>query len=165
MTRRTTEIAIRFKSAPTALFETAACAAMHPNWMVLQIQPDEGISMQFEVKRPGPVVDLKQVKMNFAYSDWFPPQQNVGYETLLYDVMIGDQTLFQRADQVEEAWRIVEPVLEAWAKQTPDEFPNYIAGTAGPAEADALLARDGGRSWRPVAPEAGPRPLTGGKTP
>ena len=114
---------------------------MHPNWLVIQIQPDEGISMQFEVKRPGPTVELKSVKMNFAYNDWFPPQQNVGYETLLYDVMIGDQTLFQRADQVEEGWRIVQPVLDAWAKQTPDDFPNYIAGTAGPAAADALLAQ------------------------
>jgi glucose-6-phosphate 1-dehydrogenase len=162
MTRRTTEIAIRFKSAPTSLFDGAESAAKHPNWLVIQVQPDEGISLQFEVKKPGPVVDLKSVKMNFAYSDWFPPQQNVGYETLLYDVMIGDQTLFQRADQVEEGWRIVEQVLEAWAKEVPDDFPNYIAGTAGPAAADALLARDGGRSWRPVALDPGPKKLTPG---
>ncbi|UDL95760.1 glucose-6-phosphate dehydrogenase [Lichenihabitans sp. PAMC28606] len=163
MTRRTTEIAIRFKSAPTSLFEDTDAKSMHPNWLVIQIQPDEGISMQFDVKQPGPVVDLKSVKMNFSYSDWFPPQQNVGYETLIYDVMLGDQTLFQRADQVEEGWRIVQPVIDAWAKQKPDDFPNYIAGTAGPAAADALLAKDGGRSWRPVAIDPGPKSLVPGK--
>lgn len=159
MTRRTTEIAIRFKEAPMALFESTECRSMRANWLVIQVQPEEGISLQFEVKRPGPTVELQTVKMNFAYKDWFPPQQNVGYETLLYDVMIGDQTLFQRADQVEQGWRIVQPVLDAWAKTLPDDFPNYIAGTAGPAEADALLARDGGRSWRPVAVNSGPRGL------
>lgn len=163
MTRRTTEIAIRFKSAPTSLFEDSAAQSMHPNWLVIQVQPDEGISIQFDVKRPGPTVDLKSVKMNFAYSDWFPAQQNVGYETLLYDVMIGDQTLFQRADQVEEGWRIVQPVLDAWDKEPPEDFPNYIAGTAGPAAADALLAKDGGRSWRPVAIDPGPKKLAAEK--
>ncbi len=164
MTARNTEIAIRFKSAPTMLFDGMDGGSMHPNWLVIQVQPNEGISMQFEVKRPGPVVELKSVKMSFAYSDWFPTQQNVGYETLLYDVMIGDQTLFQRADQVEEGWRIVQPVLDAWAKVKPDDFPNYIAGTAGPAAADALLARDGGRSWRPVTVDSGPKKLEPGKT-
>ena len=159
MTRRTTEIAIRFKQAPMALFGDTGCEGMRANWLVMQIQPDEGISLQFEVKRPGPMVELQSVKMNFAYKDWFPPQQNVGYETLLYDVMVGDQTLFQRADQVEQGWRIVQPVLDAWAKSQPDEFPNYIAGTAGPSDADALLAKDGGRSWRPVAVNSGPKGL------
>ncbi len=162
MTRRTTEIAIRFKQAPMSLFSNTECAAMQANWLVMQIQPDEGISLQFEVKRPGPLVDLQSAKMNFAYKDWFPPQQNVGYETLLYDVMIGDQTLFQRADQVDEGWRIVQPVLDAWAKDIPQDFPNYIAGTAGPAAADVLLARDGGRAWRPVRPGAGPKSLVSG---
>ncbi len=159
MTQRNTEIAIRFKSAPTMLFDPTG-GAMHPNWMVIQIQPNEGITLQFEVKKPGPVVEIKSVKMAFSYSDWFPAQQNVGYETLLYDVMTGDQTLFQRADQVEEGWRIVEPVIDTWAKQSPEDFPNYIAGTAGPAAADALLARDGGRSWRPVTVDSGPKKLT-----
>jgi glucose-6-phosphate 1-dehydrogenase len=159
MTRRTTEIAIRFKQAPLALFENVDCGGMRSNWLVMQIQPNEGISLQFEVKRPGPLVSLQTVKMNFAYKDWFPAQQNVGYETLLYDVMIGDQTLFQRADQVEQGWRIVQPVLDAWSSSVPDDFPNYIAGTAGPASADALLARDGGRNWRPVAVNSGPKGL------
>ncbi len=156
MTCRTTEIAIRLKSAPMSLFENEAARAMHPNWLVLQIQPDEGISMQFDVKRPGPLVEVQSVKMNFRYSDWFPAQQNVGYETLLYDVMIGDQTLFQRADQVEEGWRIVQPVLDAW-KEHPGGIPTYQAGSAGPSAADALVARDGGRAWRPVVVDPGPQ--------
>ncbi len=132
MTRRTTEIAIQFKSAPMALFSKIRDERMQPNWLVIQVQPNEGISLQFEVKQPGPLMTLKPVKMNFAYNDWFKQQQNVGYETLIYDVMIGDQTLFQRADQVNEGWRIVQPVLDAWAKTTPVGFPDYIAGTAGP---------------------------------
>ncbi len=159
MTRRTTEIAIRFKAAPFSLFERTEAEAMQANWLVIQVQPDEGISLQFEVKTPGPLVELKSVKMNFAYKDWFPPQQTVGYETLLYDVMIGDQTLFQRADQVEEGWRIVQPVLDAWGRSAPGDFPNYTAGSAGPPAADALLAKDGGRSWRPVTTEPPPTPL------
>ena len=160
MTQRTTEIAVRFKQAPMALFEDTECDTTHANWMVIQVQPDEGISLQFDVKRPGPTVELQSVKMNFAYKDWFPPQQNVGYETLIYDVMIGDQTLFQRADQVEQGWRIVQPVLEAWAKTAPEDFPNYVAGSAGPAAADVMLARDGGHAWRPVAVNSGPKTLT-----
>ena len=162
MTQRNTEIAIRFKSAPTALFDNEPGRNPHANWLVIQIQPDEGISMQFEVKTPGPKVALKSVKSSFSYSDWFPTQQNVGYETLLYDVMIGDQTLFQRADQVEEGWRIVQPVIDAWAEAKSEDFPNYIAGTAGPASADAMLAKDGGRSWRPVSLDAGPKKLKPG---
>ena len=157
MTTRTSEIAIRFKPAPMALFARTETSDISANWLVIQIQPDEGISLQFEIKRPGPQVDLKTVKMNFAYKDWFPAQQNVGYETLLYDVMIGDQTLFQRADQVEEAWRVVDGVLAHWGKDAPQDFPNYVAGTAGPLAADLLLARDGDRAWRPVKLDPGPR--------
>ncbi len=156
MTTRTSEIAIRFKTAPMALFHDTPSAEIAANWLVIRIQPDEGISLQFEIKRPGPAVELKTVKMNFAYKDWFPPQQNVGYETLLYDVMTGDQTLFQRADQVEEGWRIVGDVLDHWGKVPPEDFPNYIAGTSGPLAADLMLARDG-RSWRPVKLDPGPR--------
>ncbi len=101
MSQRTTEIAIRFKQAPYAPFENTPVSTLRPNWLVLQIQPNEGISLQFEVKRPGPVVDLAPVRMSFRYSDWFPQEPNVGYETLIYDVMIGDATLFQRGDMVE----------------------------------------------------------------
>jgi glucose-6-phosphate 1-dehydrogenase len=119
------------------------------NCLVLRISPDEGISLQFEVKRRGPVVDLAAVKMDFRYDDWFPKEPNVGYETLLYDVMIGDPTLFMRADMVEQAWRIVQPVLDVWAKDVAD-LPIYPAGSSGPHEADALLARDG-RRWRAIS--------------
>jgi glucose-6-phosphate 1-dehydrogenase len=124
--------------------------ALRPNWLVLRIAPDEGISLQFEVKRRGPVVDLAAVKMDFHYDDWFPKEPNVGYETLIYDVMIGDQTLFMRADMVEQTWRIVQPVLDARAAERAD-FLNYASGGAGPNDADNMLARDGGRAWRPMA--------------
>ena len=149
MSRRYTEIAIRFKHAPYAPFDDTHVEELPPNWLVLRIQPDEGISLQFEVKRPGPVVDLAAVRMDFSYRDWFPREPNVGYETLIYDCMIGDQTLFQRADMVEETWRVVQPVLDAWAATPPAYFPNYAAGSDGPNAADQLLQRDG-REWRPI---------------
>ena len=147
--QRNTEIAIRFKQAPYTAFHGTPVDTLRPNWLVLRIAPDEGISLQFEVKRRGPVVDLAAVKMDFHYDDWFPKEPNVGYETLLYDVMIGDPTLFMRADMVEQTWRIVQPVLDAWAKNGAADPPIYPAGGAGPSEADALLARDG-RRWRSV---------------
>jgi glucose-6-phosphate 1-dehydrogenase len=147
--RRSTEIAICFKQAPYAAFRGTPVASLPPNWLVLNIAPDEGISLQFEVKRPGPAVDLATVKMQFCYDDWFPKEPNVGYETLLYDVMVGDPTLFMRADMVEHAWRVVQPVLDAWAKDGAANLPIYPAGSSGPSEADELLARDG-RRWRNI---------------
>jgi glucose-6-phosphate 1-dehydrogenase len=149
MSLRNTEIAIRFKQAPYAVFQGTTVNTLRANWLVLRIAPDEGISLQFEVKGPGPVVQLAAVKMDFHYDDWFPKEPNVGYETLLYDVMIGDPTLFMRADMVEQTWRIVQPVLDAWAEKGAADLPIYPAGSPGPREADALLARDG-RHWRPV---------------
>ena len=149
MPQRKTEIAIRFKQAPYAAFQDTPVDTLRPNWLVLRIEPDEGISLQFEVKRRGPVVDLAAVKMDFRYDDWFPREPNVGYETLIYDAMIGDPTLSMRADMVEEAWRIVQPVLDAWAKNKAD-FPDYDSGSDGPKAADDLLARDADRAWRPV---------------
>jgi glucose-6-phosphate 1-dehydrogenase len=151
MSGRKTEIAIRFKQAPYAAFQDTPVDTLRPNWLVLRIAPDEGISLQFEVKRPGPAVDLAAVKMDFRYDDWFPREPNVGYETLIHDVMIGDPTLFMRADMVEQAWRIVQPVLDAWAAEKAD-FPNYESGCDGPKSADALLAHDGDRAWRLVVP-------------
>jgi glucose-6-phosphate 1-dehydrogenase len=94
-------------------------------------------------------VDLAAVKMDFRYDDWFPKEPNVGYETLIYDVMIGDPTLFMRADMVEQTWRIVQPVLDAWAKIGSADLPIYPSGSSGPSEADALLGR-GGRRWRTI---------------
>jgi glucose-6-phosphate 1-dehydrogenase len=149
MSQRNTEIAIRFKQAPYAAFQDTPVDALRPNWLVLRIAPDEGISLQFEVKRRGPVMDLAAVRMDFHYDDWFPKEPNVGYETLIYDVMIGDPTLFMRADMVEQTWRIVQPVLDAWARDDAADLPIYPAGSSGPSEADALLARDG-RHWRPA---------------
>jgi glucose-6-phosphate 1-dehydrogenase len=151
MSQRNTEIAIRFKRAPYATFHGTRVDTLPPNWLVLRIAPDEGISLQFEVKRPGPVVDLAAVKMDFHYNDWFPKESNVGYETLVYDVMIGDPTLFMRADMVEQAWRVVQPVLDAWGAAKTD-VPGYASGSDGPIAADELLSRDGDRVWRPVDP-------------
>jgi glucose-6-phosphate 1-dehydrogenase len=94
-------------------------------------------------------MDLAAVKMDFRYDDWFPKEPNVGYETLLYDVMTGDPTLFMRADMVEQTWRIVQPVLDTWAKGSGQDLQIYPAGGSGPSEAAALLARDG-RHWRPI---------------
>ena len=148
--QRNTEIAIRFKQAPYTAFQYTPVDTLRPNWLVLRIAPDEGISLQFEVKRRGPVVDLAAVKMDFHYDDWFPKEPNVGYETLLYDVMVGDPTLFMRADMVEHGWRIVQPVLDAWAAKKAD-FPNYESGSDGPKAADELLKRDADRAWRPVS--------------
>jgi len=147
--RRRTEIAIRFHQAPYALFRGTRVQRMNPNWMILRIQPDEGIALEFAAKRPGPAVRLSNVSMDFAYKTYFKMTPNTGYETLLYDCMIGDATLFQRADNVEAGWQVVQPILETWAGNPPKDFPNYAAGSAGPAAADELLARDG-RAWRPL---------------
>jgi glucose-6-phosphate 1-dehydrogenase len=150
MSQRKTEIAIRFKQAPYTAFQDTPVDTLRPNWLVLSIAPDEGISLQFEVKRRGPVVDLAAVRMDFHYDDWFPKEPNVGYETLIYDVMIGDPTLFMRADMVEQAWRVVQPVLDAWAAEKAD-FPDYDSGSDGPKAAGELLARGGERAWRPIS--------------
>jgi glucose-6-phosphate 1-dehydrogenase len=152
MSTRETEIAIRFKPAPYAAFQNTPVASLPPNWLVLRIAPDEGISLQFEVKRRGADLELAAVKMDFRYDDYFPKMPNVGYETLIHDVMTGDQTLFMRADMVEEAWRIVEPVLDAWAAEKAS-FPNYASGVDGPTDADRLIGRDGSRQWRQMGGE------------
>lgn len=150
---RNTEIAIRFKQAPYAAFQQTPVETLPANWLVLRIAPDEGISLQFEVKRPGPVVELAAVKMDFCYADWFPAELNLGYETLIHDVMVGDQTLFMRADMVEEAWRVVQPVLDSWSAHDAD-IAIYASGSEGPELADDLLSRDSDRARRPVKTEA-----------
>ncbi|SRR5579875_375983 len=149
LTRRSTEIAIRFHQAPHTLFRGTRVERMNPNWMILRIQPDEGIALEFAAKRPGPTVKLSTVSMDFCYKDYFRMAPNTGYETLIYDCMIGDATLFQRADNIESGWRVVQPILDVWANNRPEDFPNYAAGGSGPAAAEALLARDG-RTWRPL---------------
>lgn len=149
MKTRWTEVAIRFHQAPYTLFRGTDVERLNPNWMILRLQPDEGISLQFAAKRPGPTVTLGNVGMDFAYKTYFDMAPNTGYETLLYDCMIGDATLFQRADNIEAGWRAVQPIVDAWAGTPARDFPNYTAGSDGPAAADELLARDG-RAWRPL---------------
>ncbi len=150
LTRRTTEIAIQFKQVPFALFRDTPVETLTPNVLALQIQPDEGISLQFGAKRPGPDIHLGAVRMDFRYRDYFNTDPSTGYETLVYDCMIGDPILFQRADSVEASWAVVQPVLDLWRsdKSVPLEF--YTAGTAGPDAAEQLLWRSG-RQWRPIA--------------
>jgi glucose-6-phosphate 1-dehydrogenase len=150
MARRTTEIAIQFKQAPFALFRDTPIDALTPNVLALQIQPDEGTSLQFGAKIPGPEITLGGVRMEFKYKDYFKSEPSTGYETLVYDCMIGDATLFNRADGVEAGWEVVQPILDLWHddKTVPLEF--YPAGGEGPDGADNLLWRSG-RRWRPVA--------------
>jgi glucose-6-phosphate 1-dehydrogenase len=149
LNKRATEIAIRFKKAPLALFRETPVEELDADSLILRVQPDEGIRLRFNAKRPGPAMALESVAMDFKYKDYFKQAPAVGYETLIYDCLIGDATLFQRADQVEAAWALVEPVLEGWAGTTPRHFPNYAAGSEGPSAANDLLARDG-RSWRRI---------------
>jgi glucose-6-phosphate 1-dehydrogenase len=144
---QTTEILIQFRRAPFVLFRDTAVENLMPNQLVLHIQPQEGISLQFAAKVPGPIMRLGAVDMNFNYADYFGTQPSTGYERLLHDCMIGDATLFQRADMVEAGWCVVSPVLDVWKALPPRNFPNYPSGSWGPKEADELLERDG-RHWR-----------------
>jgi glucose-6-phosphate 1-dehydrogenase len=145
--RRVSEVAIHFKRAPYMLFRETAVEQLEANTLVLHIQPDEGISLKFEGKVPGPVMRLGHVRMHFEYSDYFGRTPETGYETLLYDCMIGDSTLFQRSDLVEVGWGIVMPILDVWSALVPRSFPNYAANTWGPKAADDLLQADG-RRWK-----------------
>ena len=144
---QTTEIVIQFRRAPFVLFRDTPVENLMPNQLVLHIQPQEGISLQFAAKVPGPIMRLGAVDMNFNYADYFGTQPSTGYERLLHDCMIGDATLFQRADMVEAGWCVVSPLLDVWKALPPRNFPNYPAGNWGPKEADELLERDG-RHWR-----------------
>ena len=149
LAKRKTQIAIRFKETPAALLRHMQVYNPPPNWLLLRIQPDEGIAFEFGAKIPGPTMTVGDVLMDFKYQDYFGAAPATGYETLIYDVMIGDATLFQRADNIEAGWRVVQPVLNVWNSEPPADFPNYAAGTDGPKSADELLARDG-RIWRPI---------------
>jgi len=147
MAKRVTEIAIQFKRAPKLLFQEAGIDEMSANMVVMHIQPDEGISLRFSAKVPGPTVTLGAVNMSFEYSQYFGAAPATGYETLLLDCMVGDPTLFQRDDMVEAGWRVVEPILDVWRALPPRDFPNYAGGSWGPKESDHLLEREG-RHWR-----------------
>jgi len=150
LAKRKTEVAIRFKDAPIAMFRDTALSGMGPNTLVLDIQPEEGITLHFNAKVPGPKIDLAGVGMDFKYKDYFEAAASTGYETLIYDCMIGDAMLFQRADGVEAGWAAVQPFLDAWANAGDRGLATYAAGSEGPAAAEVMLARDG-RSWRPIA--------------
>lgn len=144
---RHSEIVVQFKRAPFVLFKNTPVERMTANRLVIHIQPDEAITQEFAAKTPGPVINTSRVEMNFNYKDFFGSQPSTGYERLLYDCMTGDATLFQRADMVEESWKTVSPILDAW--QSDDDIPKYAAGSWGPEESDALIERDG-RRWRNI---------------
>jgi glucose-6-phosphate 1-dehydrogenase len=150
MPRQVSEVVVHFRKVPHQAFQIETVGRdWHPSRLTLSIQPHEGIVMSFQAKYPGPQMVLRPVEMKFAYQDSFSIPSSDAYETLLWDVMNQDQTLFMREDQVEAAWQILMPVLDAWAKTTPKDFPNYAAGTWGPKAADELLRRDG-HEWRPM---------------
>jgi glucose-6-phosphate 1-dehydrogenase len=147
--KRVTEIAIVFRQPPLALFPTTDGSRLEPNVLSIIIQPDEGISLKFGSKVPGPQADLRirPVEMDFRYGASFGFAAPDAYERLLLDAMLGDATLFTRRDEVEAAWAFVNLIIEGWARSQPPRFPNYEAGTWGPDEADGFMERDG-RRWR-----------------
>jgi len=151
MATRHTEIAIQFRRTPFQLFRNAPLHQPHTNTLVIQIQPVEGISLGFGAKIPGPVLRVGSVDMSFEYSKYFGADAYTGYEVLLYDSMIGDATLFQRADMVEAGWTVIDPVLDVWKALPPRKFPNYASGTWGPVESDQLMQADH-REWRKIEP-------------
>lgn len=145
--KRVTEIAIQFKKAPAIMFQKTRTEDLSPNLLVIHIQPEEGISLRFGAKVPGPLVRIGDVNMRFQYKDYFGLKPGTGYETLLYDCMLGDATLYQRADMVETGWRVVQPILDVWGAIKPKVFPSYESGCWGPLESDRLLEKDG-FTWR-----------------
>ena len=148
MPNRVTEIAIHFRRTPFVLFRHTPVTDLQANKLLIHIQPQEGISIQMGAKIPGPLMSIGQVNMNFDYAHEFHSSPATGYERLLHDCMLGDQTLFQRADMVETGWGVIEPVQEVW-NALPAHFPNYAAGTWGPEAANALIEKDG-RQWRQI---------------
>src|SRR6478672_9718932 len=144
--KRATEIAIQYREVPHRLFKDKGVEP-DANLLAIRIQPDEGIMLRFGAKVPGLGLDVRSVTMDFTYGSAFSVDSPDAYETLILDALQGDASLFTRADEVEEAWGIVDPIIDSWADSPPPDFPNYEAGTWGPAAADDLLAREG-RRWR-----------------
>jgi glucose-6-phosphate 1-dehydrogenase len=144
--RRVTEVSLRFHRAPHLPFAPQQVSGMGPNTLVLRIEPDEGITLCFAAKVPGEAFDLRTVAMDFRYQEAFGAQPPDAYQRLLRDAIAGDPTLFIRSDEVDQAWRIVAPIQEAWQNEDV-KLGRYPAGTWGPKEADELLRRDG-RAWR-----------------
>ena len=152
LARRVTEIVIQFRRTPFVLFRNTSVRNLETNRLVIHIQPEEGISLSFGAKVPGSVMKLGLVNMDFDYSTYFGLEHSTGYERLLRDCMAGDATLFQRADMVEAGWSVIQPILDVWHALPARGFPNYAAGSWGPAEADELLEKDG-RAWRRIGEE------------
>ena len=160
LSAKRTEVAIKFKQAPFAMFRPTPVDHLSQNYLVIGIEPIEGIALQFNAKVPGPAFAIDGVEMDFRYRDFFKAEPSTGYETLIYDCMIGDNILFQRADSVEAGWRAVQPFLDAWKKAARNGIERYRAGSGGPEKADALLKRDG-RAWRvPVSATGAAIPVT-----
>ena len=147
LSAKRTEVAIKFKQAPFTMFACTPVTRLSQNYLVIGIEPTQGITLQFNTKVPGPAITIDGVEMKFHYKDYFHAEPSTGYETLIYDCMIGDNILFQRADGVEAGWRAVEPFLDAWKKAGATGLERYQAGSEGPQAAADLLKRDG-RSWR-----------------
>jgi glucose-6-phosphate 1-dehydrogenase len=152
--KRVSEIAVQFHAPPHLMFGgTNGHEPLQPNTLVMRVQPNEGISLSFEVKVPGAAVAMTQhvevapVEMDFTYAEAFGETAAPAYQTLLLDVMIGEMTLFLRSDEVEAAWKIIDPLICFWEANPPDKMPTYAAGTWGPAEADRLIGEDGAK-WR-----------------
>src|SRR5258708_5042895 len=145
--QKRTEVAIKFKQAPFAMFRPTPVDHLSQNYLVIGIEPIEGIALQFNTKVPGPAFAIDGVEMNFCYKDFFKAEPSTGYETLIHDCMIGDNILFQRADSVEAGWQAVQHFLDAWKKAGPHGLEIYQAGSGGPEKADELLKLDG-RAWR-----------------
>ena len=144
MPRRVTEIAVMFKKAPHLPFQPSAVELLGNNQLVVRVQPDEGVTLKFGSKVPGPTMELRDISMDFQYGEAFTEASPEAYERLVLDVLLGDRTLFPTADEVEESWRVVDPLEEAWHGTRPEP---YRAGEWGPRAADEMLAREG-RHWR-----------------
>jgi glucose-6-phosphate 1-dehydrogenase len=144
-----TEVAIKFKQAPIAMFRDTPVDSLAENFLVIGIQPNECIGLEFNAKVPGPSISLGGVSMTFRYDDYFEVAPSTGYETLIYDCMTGDAILYPRADGIEAGWRVVQPFIDAFHEAGDHDLASYRAGSEGPKEADELLARDG-RHWRPI---------------
>jgi glucose-6-phosphate 1-dehydrogenase len=145
-----TEVAIKFKQAPIAMFRNTPVEHLAQNFLVLGIQPNESIGLEFNAKVPGPSISIGGVGMTFKYQDYFDVAPSTGYETLIYDCMIGDAILYPRADGIEAGWHVVQPFMDAWRDAGGRGLATYRAGSEGPAEAEWLLTQDG-RRWRAVA--------------
>jgi glucose-6-phosphate 1-dehydrogenase len=146
---KVSEISVQFQPVPHQSFPPSAVIDWQPNSLLIRIQPEEGIQLRFQAKRPGLSMRLSTENLRFSYMEAFKGEPPEAYENLLVDVILGDATLFMRADQVEAAWSVIDPILEVWKSAPPIDFPNYSAGTWGPEASETLVARDG-HSWAPV---------------